>query len=84
MRGGGILGTIVVVWLIIGGIAAWQRGYFHGGDANCATAGTIALTVVVGPLNYAGFNPKVTECHLPEPSSMAAVPIRQHTVSVQS
>jgi Tfp pilus assembly protein PilW len=73
MRGGGILGTIVLVWLLIGVVATWQRGYFKGGEASCATAGTIALTVVVGPLNYAGFDPKVQECHLPEPSSMGAI-----------
>jgi hypothetical protein len=36
--------------------------------ANCATAGTIALTVVVGPLNYAGVNPRVADCKLPRPS----------------
>jgi hypothetical protein len=24
--------------------------------------------VIVGPLNYAGVNPKVTDCNLPEPS----------------
>ena len=35
---------------------------------NCANAGTIALTVVAGPLNYFGVNPKVTDCQLPQPS----------------
>jgi len=37
-------------------------------DASCATAGSIALTVVAGPLNYAGVNPRVAECNLPQPS----------------
>ncbi|MGV0848827.1 hypothetical protein [Mycolicibacterium phlei] len=68
MRGGGILGVIVLVWLLIGVVAAYQRGYFSASETNCATAGSIALTVVVGPLNYAGVNPKVTSCDLPEPS----------------
>ncbi|MCT7660527.1 hypothetical protein [Mycobacterium deserti] len=68
MRGGGILGVIVLVWLLIGVVAAYQRDYFTNSSTNCATAGSIALTVVVGPLNYAGVNPKVTNCNLPEPS----------------
>jgi hypothetical protein len=68
MRGGGILGVIVLVWLLIGVVAAYQRGYFETSENSCGTAGTIALTVVSGPLNYAGVNPKVTDCKLPEPS----------------
>lgn len=68
MRGGGILGVIVLVWLLIGVVAAAQRGYFSTSETNCATAGSIALTVVAGPLNYAGVNPKVTECNIPQPS----------------
>jgi hypothetical protein len=68
MRGGGIVGVIVLVWLLIGVVAAYQRDYFSSEETNCATAGSIALTVLVGPLNYAGVNPKVTDCNLPEPS----------------
>lgn len=68
MRGGGILGVIVLIWLVIGVVAAYQRDYFTGGDTNCATAGSIALTVVAGPLNYAGVNPKVQDCNIPQPS----------------
>lgn len=68
MRGGGLLGVLVLIWLLIGAFAAYQRGYFATGAANCATAGSVALTVVVGPLNYAGVNPKVTDCNIPEPS----------------
>lgn len=63
-----IIGIIVVVWLLIGVFATYQRGYFEKTQANCATAGTIALTVVAGPLNYAGVNPKVEDCRLPQPS----------------
>ena len=72
MRLGGLIGTIVLVWLLIGVFAAWQRDYLHTGSATCAMAGDIALTVLAGPLNYAGVNPKVGECRLPEPSAMNA------------
>jgi hypothetical protein len=64
MRFGGVL---VLIWLLIGVLAATQRNYFSGSEANCAKLGTIAVTVVAGPLNYAGLNPKV-KCQLPEPS----------------
>jgi hypothetical protein len=67
----GVAGTLVLVWLLIGVVATWQRDYFRGSDTSCGTAGRIALTVAAGPLNYAGVNPKVVDCHLPQPSSMA-------------
>lgn len=70
MRLGGLVGTIVVIWLVIGVFATWQRGYFQGGSTTCAVAGDIALTVLAGPLNYAGVNPQVDECRLPTPSAM--------------
>jgi membrane protein YdbS with pleckstrin-like domain len=59
--------VIVLVWLLIGAIAAGQRGYYSGSETNCAKSGTIAVTVVAGPLNYVGLNPKV-KCELPQPS----------------
>jgi hypothetical protein len=64
------IGTVVVViWLLIGVLASWQRGYLEGQKApNCQRASTIAVTVIAGPLNYVGVNPKVAECDLPEPS----------------
>jgi hypothetical protein len=63
------IGTvIVVVWLLIGVLAAAQRGYFSSSSTNCAKAGTIAVTVVAGPLNYVGVNPKIKDCRLPQPS----------------
>lgn len=65
MRIGSVL---VLVWLLIGVLAAGQRHYFSGDAANCAKAGTIAATVVAGPLNYLGVNPKIT-CKLPQPST---------------
>jgi hypothetical protein len=62
------IGTVLVLlWLIIGAIAAGQRGYFSSGDTGCAGAATIAVTVVAGPLNYVGINPRV-DCELPQPS----------------
>ena len=64
-----LIGIIAVVWLLIGVFATYQRGYFAS-ETTCATAGSIALTVIAGPLNYAGANPKVADCDvkLPEPS----------------
>ena len=45
-----------------------MRGYFNNDDnTNCAEAGTVAVTIIAGPLNYLGVNPKVN-CDLPEPS----------------
>ncbi len=68
MRGGGLLGVLVLVWLLIGVVAAYQRNYFSTAETNCATAGSIALTVISGPLNYMGVNPKVADCNIPQPS----------------
>ena len=66
MRLGSLL---VVIWLVIGVVAAVQRDYFAGGDASCAKAGTVAVTVLAGPLNYVGLNPTIDDCDLPEPSA---------------
>jgi hypothetical protein len=65
-----IIAIIVVVWLVIGVLAAWQRGYFGDDrDVSCKNAGDTALTIVAGPLNYLGANPKV-HCNVkvPQPS----------------
>ncbi len=67
-RFSGVIGVIVVIWLVIGAFAALQRGYF--GDAknvDCKKVGDTVLTIVAGPLNYVGVNPKV-ECKVPQPS----------------
>jgi hypothetical protein len=66
-RGSSIGAVLIVIWLIIGAIAAGQRGYFDGGTDNCAEAGTIIVTVIAGPLNYLGVNPKIN-CTAPQPS----------------
>ena len=60
--------VVVVVWLLIGVLAAGQRHYFSGNNDSCAKAGTVVLTVLAGPLNYLGANPKVHDCKLPQPS----------------
>jgi hypothetical protein len=62
-----IISILVVLWLIIGAIAAGQRHYYTSGDANCAKAGTIVVTIIAGPLNYVGANPKI-HCAVPQPS----------------
>lgn len=59
--------VLLVIWLIIGAIAAGQRGYYGGRVSSCTTGGTIAVTILAGPLNYLGVNPKVN-CTLPQPS----------------
>jgi hypothetical protein len=59
---------VLIVWLIIGAIAGGQRHYYSNSDPNCAKAGTIFVTVLAGPLNYVGVNPKVA-CKAPQPST---------------
>ncbi|MEP7022693.1 MAG: hypothetical protein ABJB47_02555 [Actinomycetota bacterium] len=64
MRIGGLL---LVIWLVIGAIAGGQRHYYNGNAATCVHAGNIALTILAGPLNYFGVNPKIS-CKAPQPS----------------
>ena len=59
--------VILIIWLAIGAVAAGQRHYYRGSATNCAKDSTIAVTILAGPLNYVGANPKV-HCHLPKPS----------------
>jgi hypothetical protein len=47
--------VIVAIWLIIGGIAAGHRGDYQG-PMDCSRASTTAVTILAGPLNYAGVN----------------------------
>ena len=62
-----LVGLLVVIWLAIGVVAVGQRGYFGSSPQNCAGAATVAVTVVAGPMNYLGVNPKV-KCRFPQPS----------------
>ena len=63
-----IVSALLVIWLIIGAIAAGQRGYYSGPVSSCTKAGTIAVTILAGPLNYVGVNPNLN-CTAPRPSS---------------
>ncbi len=65
MRIGSVL---LFIWLVIGGVAAGQRGDYKGPIGSCSRAGTIAVTILAGPLNYAGVNPDIN-CTTPRPSS---------------
>ena len=63
-----LLGLVILVWLVIGVVAAGQRGYFGDDrDVSCKTFSDTALTIVAGPLTTPGVNPKV-KCKVPEPS----------------
>src|SRR5437764_3378276 len=57
--------ALLVVWLIIGAIAAGQRGDYNSSHTNCAKTSNVFVTIVAGPLNYVGANPKVS-CQLPQ------------------
>ena len=62
-----LLAGLLLVWLLIGAVAAGQRGYFGGSSTNCAKVGTTVVTILAGPLNYVGANPKI-DCKVPQPS----------------
>ena len=59
--------ALLIIWLVIGAIAGAQRHYYSGNIASCTKASTILVTILAGPLNYVGVNPKVN-CHVPQPS----------------
>jgi membrane protein YdbS with pleckstrin-like domain len=63
-----VIVVLLVIWLIIGAIAAGQRGYYGSAKSNCASVGTIIVTILAGPLNYVGVNPKIADCKVPQPS----------------
>jgi hypothetical protein len=49
---------LVIIWFILGASAANDRGYFDTSrHRSCSFVGTGLLTVVAGPLNYAGIHP---------------------------
>lgn len=59
---------IVLLWLLIGVFAGYQRGYLTDErEVSCRTTADTLLTIAAGPLNYMGVNPKV-DCEVPEPS----------------
>jgi membrane protein YdbS with pleckstrin-like domain len=64
---GRLIAVVLLIWLIIGAVAAGQRHYFSSKHTNCASAATITVTVLAGPLNYLGVNPKI-KCTVPQPT----------------
>ena len=60
--------VLLLIWLVIGGVAAGQRGDFHGDIHDCSRVGTIGVTILAGPLNYVGVHPDIN-CTTPRPSS---------------
>ncbi len=54
--------TLLAVWLIVGALAGSQRHYYAPSSLSCGGAGTIAVTVLAGPTNYFGANPRLA-CH---------------------
>jgi len=60
--------VVLVIWLVIGAIAAAQRGYYSNSDVNCNDIGTTLVTIAAGPLNYIGVNPEVDCPEAPQPS----------------
>lgn len=68
MRTAYFLPVIVVIWLIVGAVAAGQRGYYQQSDPDCGSLGTTLVTILAGPLNYIGLNPEIECPGMPEPS----------------
>jgi len=63
-----LMSALVVVWLVIGALAAGQRGYYDQSDADCGSIGSTLVTIFAGPLNYIGLNPEVDCPDTPQPS----------------
>jgi hypothetical protein len=63
--------ALLLIWFLIGALAAYQRDYFKGSETSCAKTGTVLVTVLAGPLNYVGVNPKVKNCKVPQPSALS-------------
>ncbi len=65
-----LITLVVIVWLLIGVVAAAQRDYFSREKTNCATFSNAAVTIIAGPLNYVGVNPKINckKVDVPQPS----------------
>lgn len=55
-----IVSVLLVIWLVIGAVAAGQRHYFSSSRPGCTKLSTVIVTIAAGPLNYAGVNPKVS------------------------
>ena len=52
---------LVIIWFILGASAANDRGFFNAGhNRDCSFIGSALLTVVAGPINYAGVHPRAS------------------------
>ena len=69
-----LLNAIAALWLLVGVLAAWQRGYLIRPPADCAQGATVALAVADGPLNYLGANPRLVKCQPQVPRRVPGVP----------
>ena len=50
---------LMIIWFIFGASAANDRGFFDAGaNRDCTFVGTGLLTIIAGPLYYAGVEPK--------------------------
>jgi hypothetical protein len=50
---------MVIIWFVFGLSAAHDRGFFDtDAQRTCKFIGSAALTVVAGPLSYAGVHPR--------------------------
>ncbi len=58
---------LLAIWLVIGVIAAGQRGDYKR-PVDCSSVSTAALTILAGPLNYAHVHPRIN-CTTPRPSN---------------
>jgi hypothetical protein len=60
---------VLVLWLIVGAIAAGQRHDYTRPPVNCSQAATIAETILAGPPNFLGVDPEISCRHLPPPAA---------------
>ena len=52
---------LVIIWFIFGASAANDRGFFDSSaNRDCTFVGSGLLTIIAGPLSYAGIHPKAS------------------------
>ena len=50
---------LMIIWFVLGASAANERGFFDPNKPrSCSFIGSASLTVIAGPLGYAGVHPK--------------------------
>ena len=66
---GRLLAVVVVAWLLIGVVAAAQRGYFgDNADVSCKDVGDTGLTIVAVRSTTSASTPRWT-ARIPQPST---------------